>query len=227
MGGLSIIGLLLVSGLAGGWEDLKVGTCLSVPEMQALSNVVDTGIYSGGSCDQTYIREGVHGEESSCGLELDEGSWSRSMVRHKEAGVFWPSPVPCQMSVRSANNFRQEWAPLGEVNSCDPKDFQVVVQQQESFVTKEFEAGQGRLFLPYPFTVIRTEWIGLGEEVVTTCEENNIWLEYTGWGNLKANIRTVDCADRRETFCRTAKLSASEDENGETCLMIEKIDSCL
>jgi len=226
MGGLAILGLMLVSNLAGGWEDLKVGACLSVPQMQALSHVVDTDIYKGGACNRSYTTEGVRVQERDCGLQLDEGSWSRSMVQHKEAGVFWPSPVPCQISVRSANNFRQEWEALGDANSCDPKDFQVFMQQQESFVTKEFEAGQGKLFLPYPFTVRRTEWLGLGDETVTTCEESNIWLEYTGWGNLKATVKVAGCADRKLTFCRIAKLTASEDASGETCLKIDRLEGC-
>lgn len=224
--GLGFIGLMVVTDLAGGWEGLKIGTCLTVSEMQELSKVVDTDIYRGGSCNREYQREGARVEERACGLDLDEGSWSRSMIRHKEAGVFWPAPVPCQISIRSANNFRQEWAPLGDVNSCDLKDFQVFIQQRESFVTKEFDAGQGKLFLPYPFTVTRTEWLGFGDEVTSTCEENNIWLEYTGWGKLTATVKTVECQTRRLDFCRIAKLTASEDSKGETCLRIDRLDGC-
>jgi hypothetical protein len=222
MYGFIFAGLMLVQS----WSDLQVGDCLSVPEMQSLSKVQDTFLYSGGQCNRSYDTSAVRIQRFACGVELEAGRWDREMVRHKEAGVFWPSPVPCAMSVKSASNRRLEWEPLGDIVSCEASEFRLKVLQEEQFTTKAFSAGQGTLYLPYPFTVTRKEWIPAGEDELEFCERSQVWIEYTGWGSLRADVHVKSCDGLETRFCQKAKLSVSENDAGEQCLEITQMSNC-
>ncbi len=221
-----LYGLMLVPAFQDGWDDVRAGDCLTVPELQALSDVEDTHVYSGGACNGVYAPAGNHINVFDCGIQLEAGSWNREMVRHKEAGVFFPAPVPCQMSVKRANNRRIEWEPIGDINSCDASEFRMASVQDEDFRTKDFSAGQGTLYLPSPFSVTRRDFLNVGDEVIEFCEKAQFWLEYTGWGALKGDIKVTSCDGREVRFCKKARLSASENSNKEMCLKIDRLDPC-
>lgn len=227
MGGLFWFGLMLGTlDDPRTWDEVKSGQCLTVSQMQTLSKVYDTDIYSGGSCSNDYLLSGERLQVFACGIQFDAGEWSRRMVKHKEAGFFWPGSVPCQISVEEAMNRRLEHAPVGEVMACVPEEFGLLFDQTERFVTKEFSAGQGELFLPHPFTVERRAYLETPLGTAEFCEGTEIFLEYTGFGKLKGRVFEYDCATQEERICREAKLAASKNEDGETCLKIERIALC-
>jgi hypothetical protein len=130
------------------------------------------------------------------------------------------------MSVKNASNRRLRWEPIDEIQSCSASEFRLSLLQEETFVTKSYSAGQGTLYLPHPFTVTRKEWILVGEEELEFCERSQTWLDYTGWGKLQAHIDVKSCDGRTRKFCQKARLSVDENERGEQCLHIDRLDPC-
>jgi len=208
------------------WEDVKVGDCLSIAELQELSGVVDADLYFGESCGQVHPTEGVFDETNTCGA-YHAGTWTRSMLEHDEAGFWWPNPVPCTSSVKELSASHTFFEDPEDLNICaDTSSLRILSQQTESMHTKEFGAGQGSLHLPDPILVERISYAYLVDEILATCHSAEARMRYDGWGKLSGEVKRWDCFSGLENFCKSMKMQASSKPDGQSCVLIKKLTDC-
>jgi hypothetical protein len=88
--------------------------------------------------------------------------------------------------------------------------------------------GQGYMYLPNPL-LVRNEEFGLDPDVgykATSCQDKKLLVTYKGWGSFESTWWEFTCGVERATKCRVAKMKAGENDQGETCVEIKKIDDC-
>ncbi len=210
-------------------DDVQVGNCLTFDDMQAVFETERKDIYEGGDCDIDYLLEGELNQDLACGTTLATGEWNRQMVRHKKPGVYWFSKPPCMMSVEFLNYYRTTYAEITEGLACTKENSRVLKYQQEKMTTTKYDVGQGQAYLPSPLWIHR-EVFGFDENqnyIRTSCTEAESTSSYLGWGQFDARWTEKVCDAEKISKCREAKLTASENEKGQTCLRVDEITDCL
>jgi hypothetical protein len=208
-----------------GWEDIQEGDCLTTAELQKLSGVRDPSLYNNEKCGEEHIGSAQVFQQLSCGDSVHVGEWKREMKEHKEAGFFWPKPVPCTTSVTS---LEQSFSVMEDVTDpivCSEEPVEIF-SQTESLTTERFSAGQGYLYLPNPMLIEARHYQDIGDETYQLCERTELNIKYTGMGKLEGSVARYDCDTGEVKLCLSAKLKASETDEGEMCALFQKISDC-
>lgn len=206
------------------WEEVQVGDCFTTAELKEVSGVIDGDIYKTKSCGQIQDLGGQAEEVLSCGLVVETGSWAREVVEHDKAGFHFPSPIPCETSTKELNSIYHYYKDISAPEACSEESLELEFTQEEDFKTKKFSAGQGYLYLPNPFRI--SKFWQSDDQNVAQCDETKMWMAYTGFGNLSAQVERKDCLNDEIKSCRVAKLKASTNEEGKSCVLVTKISFC-
>jgi hypothetical protein len=215
--------------LGQGIDDIKVGNCLTFPEIQNMAGTERSDIYLGGDCETQYEVDGALSEKLSCGDLPGTGEWHRSMVQHDKPGVYFFSRPPCRKSVQYLSYESTAFSdiPAGEV--CTKENSKVAHYRQEKLATKRFDVAQGQVYLPDPLWVHREDFgvSDAGEYARLHCEESEVRADYLGWGVFHVRWSEHNCGEEKLLKCREAKISASENEHGEACGRVDEFTDCL
>lgn len=218
------------------WQDIKVGDCLEPAELSELSGVSHLELFEARECSRNLPLElsGITTQPVACEQDLEVGEWRAEFVEHPKAGFFFPRRPPCERSVRWAETAWAYYEPLVTEPSCQDASsdpfYELVFEQREFLETQRFSAGQGQLYLPYPLRVKRRSFFDLGVDVLETCTESRVWLNYTGWGRLSGELQVWNCEwSEMETlrFCRSGRFALGKNSKGNSCVEVTHWEDCL
>jgi len=210
-------------------DDVKEGDCLTLTEVQQLTGVSDGSLFDADSCESEYPLKGELTESLACGLELYAGQWSRSVLRHKKPGFFWPRPVPCQASVTQLQK-EIHFHDLIMVDSeaCLEEDSFISVYQTETLQTKMYKAGQGELYFSSPLFVHREEFgydAALGISL-SSCKQTELTGRYIGMSEIQIRFEERVCPTGEKVQCKLLMVSPKTNADGKSCAYIENIHFC-
>lgn len=217
-------------------EEIKKGDCLTFNDMQRIVGVHSKDIYLAdeGECGIDYLKEDSVAQNNLCSENLQTGIWQREIAEHKKFGMFFPWSPPCFASVTKVDFTNYELSrvnPLDEDQAlpiCSNDDFFVNHIQTETLRTKKWEVGQGYMYLPNPL-LVRDEKYILNEDngyERTSCYDRKLIVSYEGWGGFESKWWEYPCDSETPRICREAEMKSSENEDGETCILVKKIYDC-